>query len=665
TGLVLISADGTHWNGQYPVPANLAGSFQGFSAIGSGNGTVVLGDGLGLNLNTTTDGATWKPAIPSSTTASFYSYYKLMYFAGKFYGFSNEIESSPDGLNLGQTVSFPGSSVCDVTTNGSIMVATDTNGDFYTTTDGTHWTGPGPQTPVACFPLQNSRTQLQWTGKDFAWLISGVTYYSSTDGLHWTARTVNNSFIFTQLIWDGSKYIGIGVNGLIATSTDGITFTRVAGSSQTANSGDTMAWTGSTYVIGETDGSNSYSLLVGSGSNWQAVAQPIKQVSFVNDTLYGFNDLDFNRMVTSADGITWNRSTLTPGALSDPNVTAVAGDGHSQVVAVGQSAGAISTDDGATWTTQTVSLTEAPIKVVRGSGKYVGITSSHIITSSDGINWSDQQLTNSSGRVGHYADILYGHGLYIALSQDGTEFTSTDATNWSSHTALPGTTSTVLWSAVWDGDEFIATAVSSDFVTTAVTNSTLWTSADGLTWYPEIVPSGGAASALAVGNGEVLASGWQGMVMRAVPGQRGLPVAHAVSISIDPSKAISGNFSVSDPQNLPLIFSGVYAQCGILENGYTITIPKQAHGNFTITPFIQPPTTPFSFDYVVSNDVVYSAPATVSVTIEQPVTPPPSGGGGGGGGSGGGKSGGGSFGLLALAGIFGLTAMRRRREGRG
>lgn len=659
-GLVLSSTDGAHWSGQYPLPGNYIGTVQGFSTVSSGNGEVVLGDAPGLNLSST-NGTTWK--VEDRTLTAFYSYYKLFWFAGNFYGLSGLFESSPDGLNLGQQVSIPSGSVCDVTTNGSIMVATDNGGHFYTTTDGTHWNGPGPTTPVACFPFSNSRTQLQWTGKDFAWLVSNSTYYSSTDGLNWTPRQISNNYIFTQLIWDGSKYIGIGAFGLIATSPDGVNFTQVAGAGVAPNQAESMAWTGSTYVIGLNNLGNDVSLLVGSGSSWQAVAQPILHVSFVNDTLYGFSNLTF-RMMTSKDGISWNNSTLTPGLMTDLGFTAVAGDGNSQVTAVGQNAGAISTDDGATWTPATVSFSEAPRKLIHAQNQYVGISFSHIITSSDGIHWNEQQPLTPAGGTAGFTDVLFGNGMYIAFSQDGSEFTSPDAVTWTSRTALPGNTSNALWRAVWDGQEFIAVGLYTGFTSGLPSGSTLWTSADGLTWYPELVPPGMTAAALVVGNGEVLVGGARSDVARAVPGQRGVPIAHAVSVSIDPSMMSTEGFNATDPQSLPLTYLTTFGQSSSFGTGngnYFITIPHQASGNFVITPTSQPATTPFSFDYMVSNDVVFSAPATVSVTVAQPAPPPPTGGGGG---SSGGKSGGGGVGMAELCGLLVIAALRRRMHAR-
>lgn len=101
-------------------------------------------------------------------------------------------------------------------------------------------------------------------------------------------------------------------------------------------------------------------------------------------------------------------------------------------------------------------------------------SSSSIITSSDGLTWTPQSVTNNDYRAVTYSQSL---GLFVAVHAAGTSnsvLTSSDGITWTARTSVSGTWNSVVWAP--DKNLFVAVATSS----TAA--STVMTSPDGITW---------------------------------------------------------------------------------------------------------------------------------------------------------------------------------------
>lgn len=667
-GLVLESTDGVHWAGQFPMPWGLVEHrVSGFSGIAVSNNLIVVTDIDGLYL-TTKAGSVWAAGFDASS--DFDASRHIVWGPGDFYGISGStLESSADGITKTTVTSYPGSQLCDIASNGALLVAQDFTGHFYTTTDGVRWSGPGPAAGMSCYVSKG----LHWTGHDFVWFNSYApgSYYISADGLNWAAYTTPAGYSFNDMIWDGAKYIAVGTFGTVLTSPDGAAWTQVSGPSNAAalnspalNSAvQFIVWNGSQFIA-TTYGS----AMVGSGTSWNTapLSQELFFLTFVNDKTYAIVGGGLQTLYTT-DGINWNTSTLPS------QFTSISGDGASQVVAwqgIGtNSQVSISNDDGATWTVQAESGI-APRKLIRAQNQYVGINQYDVLQSTDGINWNSVTLiTNGSVAPGSPAldDIVYGNGKYLVLANDGQVFTSPDAARWSKSTlTFVGPTNPVnLDKVVWDGSEFLAIGGTGQPSDPAPYEYNVWVSADGVTWNPEVLPPGMSVNAIGVGGGQVLIGGRNGDLATATPNLRGIPVASSTGVSAAPSTQADlapqtpGSFRATEPQGLPLTYT-VGGGDGAIAGSFVVTIPDQKSGDFVATA-IESPTRPSNFQYVVSNDVVYSAPGTISLTVSNA---PSGGSGGGSGGSGGsgGKSGGGTFGLLSLLMLVGAGVVKRMRR---
>jgi len=216
----------------------------------------------------------------------------------------------------------------------------------------------------------------------------------------------------------------------------------------------------------------------------------------MNGKIYGLSGS--NGLEVSTDGLNWSALSLPSSCASSIQLVTIAGNGQSQLVVLGNSfvfgntnkCAFMSADGGQTWSEQNLNLSNNPIALVFGNNEYVGITSSSIITSQDGINWNVQPVNGSSA-----TGLGYGNGLFIVATDNGTILTSTDGANWKQDTITPVMDTQghsiipVLNKIVWDGKEYLALGGSNYGESYWMPyQSSVWVSDDGSNWYPEILP---------------------------------------------------------------------------------------------------------------------------------------------------------------------------------
>ena len=171
---------------------------------------------------------------------------------------------------------------------------------------------------------------------------------------------------------------------------------------------------------------------------------------------------------TFADG-TWTSRTSSFGTT---NIYAVASNGTSQYVAVGDTGKLATSPDATTWTQRTSSFGTTEIRnVAYGNGYWVAVGGTgKVAHSTDGTTWT-QVTTGVSGTV---YSVAWGNGLWAIGGSSGTIYTATDPTGtWTSRTS---TLSSI---------QFIHYAKSQSIWiagTDTGTTGALASSTDGLTW---------------------------------------------------------------------------------------------------------------------------------------------------------------------------------------
>ena len=205
----------------------------------------------------------------------------------------------------------------------------------------------------------------------------------------------------------------------------------------------------------------------------------------------------------SADGITWNRSTMPGQGIDAFWQCSVFGNG--KFVALGsrsmgsQSLAAYSTD-GATWTSSTMPVETSWTSVTYAAGKFVAVSrgsmgagSSNAAYSTDGISWTAATLPRSA----IWQSVTYGNDKFVAV---GREFMSglnkaaysTDGITWLEAT-LPSSDQWI--SVTYAAGKFVAV---SPYSVGAY-------STDGITWTASNLSQSFAWSSVTYGNGKFVA----------------------------------------------------------------------------------------------------------------------------------------------------------------
>ena len=140
--------------------------------------------------------------------------------------------------------------------------------------------------------------------------------------------------------------------------------------------------------------------------------------------------------MTSPDGITWTPRNASVNiqwrsvVYGNGIFVAVSYSGIEPDISLGTLRVMIS-PDGINWTTQNSSTATFWLSVTFGNGVFVAVGGSQIMSSTDGINWTDRTPTTKL-----WSSVVYGNGLFVAISQSGnnTSAYSSDGITWGTAT---------------------------------------------------------------------------------------------------------------------------------------------------------------------------------------------------------------------------------------
>ena len=259
--------------------------------------------------------------------------------------------------------------------------------------------------------------------------------------LDWSVATEVSNLAYGSwrgLVYNGTKYIAVGGDGNISTSTDGTTWEEIRYDSNLPEYIKTIGYNGTTYVV---LGGYGYISTSSDGENWT-----ITDVENLNvDDFYSlawdgskFVALGNNGYIsTSTNGSTWTEATQISN-LNGYSWCSMAYDG-TKFVAIGDSNSDsysyISTStDGITWTTPVHNKnfdvyntfgyidTQYWNTLIYDGNKFVALSDkAYISFSTDGLSWSKAtKINNLSDQASYYWGCLCYNGTgYVALNSDG------------------------------------------------------------------------------------------------------------------------------------------------------------------------------------------------------------------------------------------------------
>lgn len=201
---------------------------------------------------------------------------------------------------------------------------------------------------------------------------------TSLDGVNWLQRAAPTSEWLVDVAFGDGQFVAVGVSGTILTSRDGIAWTSRASLTNQGLSG--VIWHDGTFVA------------VGS----------------------------YGTLLTSLDGIDWvQRDPRTTCSLRDVTY----GD---RFVAVGIDGAIISSLDGIAWVPATGMGNHWFHEVVYANGRYVASASyGRFAMSLNGVNWT----VSTNQQFSYFGTLASGNGLIVAIP-DGVVHTSVDGVTW-------------------------------------------------------------------------------------------------------------------------------------------------------------------------------------------------------------------------------------------
>jgi hypothetical protein len=258
------------------------------------------------------DGLVWSSATLPAATA-----WKFLVWTGSRYIALNAVgtisATSSDGITWMQhpVANLTWTGLC---VSGSNVVASNTSGTFYYTTDGATWTA---STAMGATVPSFAACAISPTGLIVAFFTPGQTFMTSRDGVSWTPRLLPawaSGLTWVLLQHNGQYFLAISNGGVCATSADGINWISHTLPIVTANANNYpnsyMAWNGTIglWLLINSGGTTYYTSP--DGATWTSRTLPTGSWPYVVSagSTFFMQDGSTNNSIYSRNGITWTQA---------------------------------------------------------------------------------------------------------------------------------------------------------------------------------------------------------------------------------------------------------------------------------------------------------------------------------------------------------------------
>ena len=440
-GKIFTSWDGKKWN------TKDLGSDLSLSGIAYGNGMFLAVGAVSSSRNATayisTDGVEWVRKF----SGDFGEFYNVTFGKGIFVAISNAggIFASADGIIWEQTSLITALTNVRFFSNG-VFVAVGDNSRILISSDGRHWTQTFSNTGsfldrIYFKDITHGNSMFEAIG--FAVERNRNVVLTSFDGVDWQELDLSVSYELNALTYGSKAFVSVGKYGAIFSTSDGENWTQTSKgvlynfNSITAGNG-TLVAAGGSGLGASTDGVNWHN------TNYDAW---LAGVAYGNNSFVAVgnaysNGLPFSIILTSSDGMTWEKT------YSDPDPWKINGFGtYLRGIAY-------------------------------GNEKFVAIARGKVLLSYDGKNWNEMLVPFDLYGITYGKDIFVAVGDQIVISEDG--FTWTEI----------ATPDVLLYSISYGNGLFIAVGGNYDFFGYFPDYRGIYTSPDGLTWSKNITEDG-------------------------------------------------------------------------------------------------------------------------------------------------------------------------------
>ena len=459
-GTITTSTDGTDWVVQdtdtdWPLNA-VAWNGNQYVAVGD-HGTIV----------TSPDAIHWFSVPPDWSQSAPEQLLKVFWTGSTFVAWGRTVIGfSPDGIRWRFTQPLPVYIIWDISWNGDIFVASGCSSSYcilMTSRTGHDWKlRYEPQEPLR---------KTSWNGNRFVAVGDNGAIITSTDGINWHDHTISDPVYFRDIVWNGTLFVAGGIpysvtdttTKLVYTSPDGIAWSPVALDFRTDYFREItdIAWNGTQWIAVGSSYLDGEIFTSPDGAIWtpRPPAQ-FKTVSGVSwngsqNVIFGKDIRGLTIINTSSDGMAWSPSTDRPTSQGLRDVVWTG----TQFVSVGgtktaptayMNADILTSNDGIHWTPHDSGTTNSLQAICWTGTQFVAVgLGGVIVTSPDGITWTPRD----SGTEASLYAVTWNGAQLLAGGDGGTILTSTDGSSWNMTVTNP------LFSindVLWDGAKYVA-----------------------------------------------------------------------------------------------------------------------------------------------------------------------------------------------------------------
>jgi hypothetical protein len=359
------------------------------------------------------------------------------------------IQTSLDGRSWTYPAPITRQPLLDVCWGNGRWVAVG-SGVILVSQDGTTWTTTSAGTTsqlMACTFADGQFVAVGWNG----------AILTSSDGLNWGARSSGTNSVLFNVTWGGGTFVAVGWGGTILTSPDGQHWAL-----QTISGADRLRsciYAGSYFLAATEDG---HTFKSNDGTAWDSSGTLPFLMGIPGLYWDGSRILAYSPGVvaTSTNGQDWSTHSLS----SYVYLNGLAWNGAAYVIA-GDGGTVLESSDAVSWTVLSEGSGDLH-SMARGDSSFVAVGQGFIMSSPDGTNW--EVVWNENGNV--ISDVTYAKGMFVAVSDERTVFTSTDGRTWRVRKVSPGPG--WLTGVAFGNGRFVAVGDS----------GLIFTSTDGLHW---------------------------------------------------------------------------------------------------------------------------------------------------------------------------------------